>query len=325
MRSMRVLLLLLLLSLCAAPADAQVRVDKTIWEGHEALKLSNGTVELVLTTGIGPRIIRYGFIGGENILAELAGTPATTTALGDWRPWGGHRLWAAPESMPGSYGPDNGPVQVQSSGRSVTLTQPRDAAGLQKQITVTLAESGTGVTIDHRLTNQTPWPLNLSAWALTIMNGGGMAIIPNEPYMTHEEALLPTRALATWAYTDLSDPRWTFGRKYIRLRTDASMTPPQKIGVANRRGWAGYLRDGILFVKRVDWDDAATYPDFGVNTEAYTAANFIELETLGPLRPVSPGAAATHEERWALFKGVDVGTSDASLDAALQPLVAETK
>jgi hypothetical protein len=323
--SMRLLLFMPLLLLFAAPLDAQVRVDKTTWQGHDALKLSNGTVELVVTTGIGPRIIRYAFVGGENILAELADTPATTTALGDWKPWGGHRLWAAPESMPGSYGPDNGPVQAQVSGNRITLTQPRDAAGLEKQMTVTLAEKGTGVTIEHRLTNATPWTLDLSAWALTIMNGGGMVIVPNEPYKSHDEALLPTRAIATWAYTDLSDPRWTFGSKYIRLRTDPGSNAPQKIGIANRSGWAGYLRNDTLFVKRTDWDDTAAYPDFGVNTETYTSGNFIELETLGPLRKVPPAAAAVHEERWFLFRGVSVGTTEAALEATLQPLVAQTK
>jgi hypothetical protein len=189
---MRLLPLLPLLLLCAAPLEAQVRVDKTTWQGHDALKLSNGTVELVVTTGIGPRIIRYAFVGGENVLAELADTPATKTTLGDWKPWGGHRLWAAPESMPGSYGPDNGPVQAQVSGNRVTLTQPRDAAGMDKQMSVTLADSGTGVIIGHGLTNGTPWTVALSAWALTIMNGGGMVIVPNEPYKSHDEALLPT-------------------------------------------------------------------------------------------------------------------------------------
>jgi hypothetical protein len=322
---MRVCLPLLFLVLCAMPLDAQVRVDKTMWEGHDALKLSNGTVELVVTTGIGPRIIRYAFVGGENILAELAATPATTTALGDWKPWGGHRVWAAPESMPGSYGPDNGPVQAQVNGNGVTLMQPRDAAGLEKQITVTLAGTGTGVTIGHRVTNRTPFPLDLAAWALTIMNGGGTVIIPNEPYQSHDEALQPVRAIATWAYTDLSDPRWTFGSKYIRLRTDPSLKASQKIGVANRLGWAGYLREGTFFIKRVDWDHTAAYPDYGVNTETYTSENFIELETIGPLRTIAPGDAATHEERWSLFKGVSAGNSDASLDAALQPLVADVK
>jgi hypothetical protein len=322
---MRVCCLLLLLLLCATPLNAQVRVEKTTWEGHEALKMSNGTVELVVTTGIGPRIIRYAVVGGDNILAELPATPATATELGDWKPWGGHRLWAAPESMPGSYGPDNAPVQAQVSGNRVTLMQPRDAAGLEKQITVALAETGTGVTIGHRLTNATPWNLDLSAWALTIMNGGGMVIIPNEPYKSHDEALQPVRVITTWAYTDLSDPRWTLGSKYIRLRTDPSLKASQKIGVANRRGWAGYLRNGTLFLKQVDWDETAAYPDFGVNTETYTSENFIELETMGPLRRVAPGGATTHEERWSLFTGVDAGATEASLDAALQPLVGQAK
>jgi hypothetical protein len=311
--------------LVTAPVRAEVRVEKTTWEGHDALRLSNGTVELVVTTGVGPRIIRYAFVGGENILAELAATPPTRTALGEWKPWGGHRLWAAPESMPGSYGPDNGAVRAEVNGRTVTLTQPPDAAGLEKQIMVTLAETGTVVTIGHRLTNRTPFPLDLAAWALTIMNGGGAVIIPNEPYRSHDEALQPVRAIAAWAYTDLSDPRWTLGSKYIQLRTDPSRTASQKIGVANRQGWAGYLRQGTFFVKRVDWDETATYPDYGVNTETYTSENFIELETLGPMRRVSPGEAVTHEERWSLFKSVNAGSSEESLDAALQSLLAETK
>jgi hypothetical protein len=317
--------ILVLLGTYAMPLEAQVRVDKATWEGHEALKLSNGTVELVVTTGIGPRIIRYAFAGGENILAELAATPPTSTALGDWKPWGGHRVWAAPESMPGSYGPDNGPVQASVNGRTITLTQPRDAAGLEKQLIVTLAESGTGVTIGHRVTNRTPFPLDLAAWALTIMNSGGMVVIPNEPYKSHDEALQPVRAIATWAYTDLSDPRWTFGSKYIRLRTDSSLKASQKIGVANRGGWAGYLRNGTLFIKRVDWDDAAVYPDFGVNTETYTAGDFIELETIGPIRRLTPGESVAHEERWSLFRNVNAGTSEQALDAVLQPLVAQAK
>ena len=82
-----------LVTVSVLPVSAQVRVEKTTWEGHEALTLSNGTVEVVITTGIGPRVIRYGFVGGENALGEIPGTPPTKTALGEWKPWGGHRLW----------------------------------------------------------------------------------------------------------------------------------------------------------------------------------------------------------------------------------------
>ena len=71
-----------------------------------------------------------------------------------------------------------------------------------------------------------------------------------------------------WAYTDLSDPRWTLGAKHIRLRTDAARAGSAEIGAANKRGWAAYARNGDLFVKRYEWHEGATYPDHGVNTEA---------------------------------------------------------
>ena len=79
---MRLLLFMPLLLLFAAPLDAQVRVDKTTWLGHDALKLSNGAVDLVVTTGIGPRIIRYAFVGGENILPNVEAALARAKVVG---------------------------------------------------------------------------------------------------------------------------------------------------------------------------------------------------------------------------------------------------
>ena len=32
------------------------------------LKLSNGKIEMVITTDVGPRVVRYGFEGKENVL-----------------------------------------------------------------------------------------------------------------------------------------------------------------------------------------------------------------------------------------------------------------
>jgi len=306
------------LLLVAPVASAEVTVQKTTWRGHAALQLSNGTVELVLVTGIGPRIVRYAFVGGENILGEVApDAPPTRTALGDWYLYGGHRIWAAPEAKPRTYAPDNGPVDVKVDGATVTLTQPVDASGLQKIMTVTLASSGTAVTVGNRVQNATNWPLDLAAWALTVMNGGGVVIIPNEPYKSHDDELSPVRSITSWAYTNFSDPRWTLGQKYIRLRTDASIKESQKIGVSNRRGWAGYLRQGQLFVKQYDWTEGATYPDYGVNTETYTSENFVELETLGPMKTLEPGASVSHEERWSLHKGVDIGNTEETLDKAM--------
>ena len=54
------------------------------------LLLTNGTVEIGVTTSIGPRIAAYRLKGGENILGRAVGT---LDKPNEWHPWGGHRVW----------------------------------------------------------------------------------------------------------------------------------------------------------------------------------------------------------------------------------------
>jgi len=286
-------------------------------------RLSNGTVEVIVTTDLGPRILAYRFVGGDNILGLCPPEAKVTTELGDWRPIGGHRLWTAPEAIPRSYVPDDDEIACQKLGpNSLELTQPIETpTDIQKQMIVTLDPTGTGVTILHRITKWGLWGINVAPWALTIMNPGGSVIIPQEPYRSHDEELLPARAMVLWHYTDLGDPRFTLGKRYLRLRTDAALPEPQKIGVANKQGWAAYYRDGTLFVKQFAYLKGRTYPDDGCNCETYTAGNFIELESLGPIHAIEVGQSAEHVERWSLFKDVNIGLTEDSLDAALRPII----
>lgn len=312
-----------LILLAPLPALAQVKIEKVSCLGlANCQRLSNGTVEVVVTTDVGPRIIRYALAGGENILAELP-EGVTKTVLGDWKAWGGHRLWHAPEGNPRSYAPDNAPVRFDVVGPGkVRLTQPVEAGtGIQKTMTVVLEAAGTRVTVTHALANGNLWEVELAPWALTIMRGGGTAIVPQEPYGKHAENLLPVRPMVLWAYTDLSDPRFGIGPKYVRLRSDPARTEPQKIGIGNRQGWAAYAQGRDLFLKRFTYDGGARYPDYGSNVEVFTAGAFIELETLGPLVRLAPGGVAEHVEQWELFGNVDVGGTEDTLAAALAPIL----
>ena len=290
------------------------------------LKLSNGEVEVVVTTDIGPRILRYAFVGEDNLLGECPEAKVATD-LGDWKPWGGHRLWTAPEAIPRSYVPDDAPIVSEPIGDlAVRLTQPVEhATGIQKQMTVTLDDAGTRVTVHHRITNRNLWAIEVAPWALSIMNGGGAVILPQEPFRSHDDYLLPARPMVLWHYTDLSDPRFTIGRRYLRLRTDDALAEPQKIGIADKQGWAAYFRNGTLFVKTFPYEDGVTYPDCGCNCETYTAGSFIELETLAPIHELEPGDSAEHVERWHLFPKVSLGDSEDALEAALAPLLAQTQ
>jgi hypothetical protein len=279
----------------------------------DCIKLSNGTVELIVTTAVGPRIIFYGFAGGENILSQCPGS-SKETALGTWKPYGGHRLWAWPEVFPATYAPDNEPIEHSADGDlSLLLSQPTDAAGIQKQIRVTLSPTGTEVLLEQTVTSHNLWPIDIAAWAITVVQCG-TAIVPRVPFQTHDEYVPVTQPLALCAFTDLQDPRFTIGLKYILLRADPALTNSQKFGLRNKQGWCAHLIRDTLFVKRFSHENRAPYPDYGVNNEVYVEGSYMEVELLGPRRVVWPGESLTLTEAWHLFEGIKVDGGACNLE-----------
>lgn len=270
---------------------------------QNCLRLANDEIEIIAATEFGPRIIGYNFIGGENILGIHADAKVET-ALGVWKPYGGHRLWIAPENMPNSYTPDNSPVDYffDEQDNTIRFVQAVETVtNTQKEITITLDEKGSGVSINHKITNLNKREIEVAAWALTIMREGGEVLIPNEPFAAYgAETLLPVRNLTVWSYTDFSDSRWQFDKEFIRLRVDALKSAPQKIGVLNKQGWIKYKLEDVTFIKRFIFQPNAVYPDMNSNTEIYTAGSFIEIETLAPIVCLAPGEAADHTEIWQL-------------------------
>jgi hypothetical protein len=283
------------------------------------IRLSNGEIELVATTDVGPRIIRLGFVGGQNLFHNY---PDALGRTGDpeWHNYGGHRLWAAPEAKPRTYTPDNQPVEHAWDGKTLTLHSVDEPNGIEKEMRVTLAPGAPRVEVLHRITNRNPWAIELAAWALSVMAQGGRAIYPQEDFVPHSDRLTPARPVVLWPYTNMSDPRWTWGPRYIQLRQDPKATGQQKVGLLNTKGWAAYLLGGDAFIKRYPCDPAATYADMGCNTETYTDPDILEVETLGPLTRLDPGAHVDHVESWLVAK-LECGPSDAEIDAKLPPLV----
>jgi len=316
------LVALFLLTLTLALPAAAVQVEPTEYGGWpNCYRLSNGTVELIVTTDVGPRVIRYGFVGEANEFGEVKDQLGQTGGQ-EWRIYGGHRLWHAPEGMPRSYFPDNFPVEIQLSPGKVRLTQAtEDTTGIQKEILLELDSEGSGVKVTHVLRNNGMWAVQLAAWALTMMEQKGKAIIPQPPYAPHPESLLPARPLVQWTYTLMDDPRWHWGARYITLAQDPNATTPQKIGVGNYEGWVAYARAGHLFVKTFQPVRGATYPDFGCTVETFTNSWMLEVETLGPLTLLQPGESLEHVEVWHLFRDVPMPTTEADIDAHILPLV----
>ena len=291
------------------------------WPG--CYRVSNGEVELILTSDVGPRIMRFAFVGGQNFFHEFPSQLGTSGETG-WVPRGGHRVWIAPEDPVKSYAPENGPVNVKIHDGVIEATQPVEPlTGIEKKLTVHMAQSGSAVEVVHSLRNAASEPVELAPWALSMMAKGGHGIHGFPPRGSHPEDLPPSNPLIMWAFTDLADPRWRLSRKYLVLRQDPANPSPQKLGAWNAKTWGAYLLNGELFIKKYEaLAEPTAYPDYGSCFETFTNADFLELETLGPLVRLAPNKSVTHTECWSLHRGVQIRNwTDDELDAALGSLV----
>jgi hypothetical protein len=295
-----------------------------------AYRLSNGIVDVVVTADVGPRILFYGFRNGQNLLHEVE-DDAGKTGGSEFRLYGGHRLWISPE-VERTYYPDNAPVEVSQHGNATRFTARREelppGTNLQKEIEIELAATGSQVRITQRVRNGDAHSTTLAPWSPTMMGAGGRVILPLSPRIAMDkDHYLPVGVFGIWSFTDFADPRWVLGTAYIQLRQLANPQgrfKEQMGGIYNSAGWGAYFRQGYLFVKRAAVIGGAQYPDFGCNFEVFNNPEFIELETLGPLVELAPGAVAEHVEHWWLFADVPGGENDAWIDSAVLPRVQQT-
>ena len=266
----------------------------------KCVKISNGIVELYVTIEKGPRIIRYGFINRENHLCD--DIPVNMKVMDDtWYLMGGHRLWHSPENNPRTYMPDNKPVKYYKKEKSVVFQMEVEPwTQIKKEIEIEIKE-GAKVQVTHRLTNKSPWDIELSAWAITVMAPGGVQIIPQGKRDTE---LLPNRIIALWPYSKMNDERVDWGDKYIKIRQDTNRKEAFKIGVSNEEGWAAYFNHNNLFIKRYKHVLGENYPDYGVSYESYTNEYMLEMESLSPLVKLYPDKTVMHIETWELIDNV---------------------
>ena len=93
MRTNWILWILLILAIDPQMAFAEVQMQEKFSYGGwpNCVRLTNGQIVVVITTDVGPRVIRLGFVGGQNLFKEFAEDMGKTGGH-EWRSYGGHRL-----------------------------------------------------------------------------------------------------------------------------------------------------------------------------------------------------------------------------------------
>lgn len=284
------------------------------YHGRPARRLCSRYLWLDVLTAAGPRIVRIGLAGSaRNLLAE---TPDAgwETSLGRYDLLGGHRLWFAPEDPERVAVPDSAGLVVRDEPWGLRLLgEAEPSTGLVRSISVHLDPSAPAVDLRHEIRNVGDRAVRLAPWAITQLPLGGLALVP-QPAAITDHAVRPNRTLVLWPYTSWEDPRLSLRDGLIVVAADPG--PDLKVGTFDPVGCVGYLRDGVLLVRRFRPSLHGLHPDRGCNVETYCGDRFLELELVGPLRRLAPGGSAVLTERWELIRVASEDAAVAALRAA---------
>lgn len=270
----------------------------------KVVNISNGSVELKVTTDIGPRIIFFGKCGGENIMFEdekdaiNKGGEFFDTNLpnkGNWHIYGGHRLWKSPEDM-ATYYPDNSPVEVEILADGAVFTSETEITiKLQKSIKITMNDKNE-VELVHSFKNCGDVATSkISLWTLNVLDKGAVTTLN---LSTEDTGFLANRNLVYWSYSDINDSRFQrFQDKVVitwknierAFKVGSTITTPVEV-----------VTKGLLFTVQGQYDECGEYPDFCSNVEVYTNNHMMEVETISSLASIGAGQSKTHVEQWSL-------------------------
>ena len=252
------------------------------------MEVQLGLYTLTIADDFGPRILGLVFDGGPNLFAEL-GDLSLDHPAGPFRFAGGHRLWAAPEVVATTYWPDDGACSIEVA-ESVTVVGP---SGGPFEKWVTISHAGGQLLVSHRLTNQSGGPIEVAPWAITQLPVGGTALLPIGGH--GDGVFQAAKTMIGWPYTDFGDPGIDTAGSVARI--DGTRASATKVGVMLADRPLAYERDGWLFAKRTPYVDGP-FVDLGATGQVYVNADFVELETLGPLTILGPGDSISHDESW---------------------------
>ncbi len=266
--------------------------------GHASIELVDRRSRLVIVHAVGPRIASFGAIDGDNLLFwDTAGRHTR----GDWRLYGGHRLWIArphADESEETYAPDNRPCRVRELPDGVAIISPPTPSLIEKTIAVHAGPSGWR--IEHRLRNVGDMLWSGGAWGLTctLPNKSTRYRIPldgGDPNWDVLTMVVPRR----WGgdhSSRLADPQFAITEEHVAIRARGIeakrmlFAPRGMLEMQDARG---------RFTKTSALIREGTYP-LNTNVAIYlgTRSFMVELETMGPLVTLAPKQILRHVEKW---------------------------
>jgi len=268
--------------------------------------LNNGLVEAVIVPSAG-RVLQFRFSGSSNGAfwenRNLYGQTATPTSWNTEGSFGGDKAWPSPQSdwgWPPPSGFDGSPNQVAITNGVVVLSSPEDPTyriRVTRVIELKFDEPVMRITTTFQRTAATTLTnKQLGTWIITQLQEPVGCYVP-----------VPQPSIFTNGYAQLGN-----GMPAQFRNTNTVISFTRDAAAAHKLGfdsgvlvWVGANVALRIDAPRLSGLPASSYPDGGCSTEIYTNpgtnAAYVELESLGPLYLLPPGAKKDFVTTYTLF------------------------
>lgn len=306
MKTLAVVFVVMCLMFAAVSAHARITVEKITYRGWpDSYRLTAGGYKLVVVPEIGGRIMEYS-LDGKNIMWENPQEFGLTYPISeDWKNYGGYKTWVAPQDIwgwPPDFMMDSGKanIQVLQSTKGLPVLKvigaPSRKLGVLFVKEITMDESGQ-VTIKQRMANIGAKKVNYGVWDVTQVQTPCYVVFPINPKTKFKDGLncLTSEARNSKQF-DFVDGLCIV--TYMGEVTDIASDSPGP--------WMLWFKGDIAYVKLFGpADKDAEYPDDGCTCEVFTSKpqlGYVEMEILGPIVDLAPGAETEMVGTWKLFK-----------------------
>ena len=293
------------------------------FKGWDCYLIQTGSLELVLVPQVGGRVMGCSWNGYQLFFTqpEREGRLETVASTQDVRArkramgmplWGGDKTWLAPQSRWTDGVPfldlDSAPydLQVKKSSEKKLIVEMKShvcrETGMQITRTLDLSSDTPGWRIRHRLQNCSTAETEWEMWIVSMVLQPGRVFLPRSRSSTYPGGVK----------TFVEEGESVAARQSIvgelgSLAVIECMASKQfKYGVDSREGWIlGVLDagDGLIgYRKEVPFFPEATYAH-GCVSEVFNSGeySYLEMESHGPTRRLSPGESYEVEEEQSVF------------------------
>ena len=259
------------------------KINYAGWD--DCVYLSNGVCETVVSTKVGPRILRYSLVGGPNLFYLDEYAAGMTEELNLWRMYGGHTFDFSIDGKKILL-PENAPVGVRLEASSMHFDpMPMGNTGISKQISIRMCRRG-GLEVKEILINTSDAPITVVAEASTNVVPGGVAALP---------ATSPDCIMTPPEEADLRRTR--FGKELCLVSADNVKGGEFALDFKADKRWCGYFNRGCLFIITTPPEESYE----GANIGVAGTPNRMTITTYSNPVTLAPGESYTHTEVFNIF------------------------